>query len=721
MATAFVRAANPIWYMVDLVGTQLNDQFFMFTLQNTFPYLPQPIFTDVDGLFPWSDPIQFLPNGTLPDNMYWDDTAVYRLEIRRGPSQSDPLVYEVNNFVPGSGGAVITLSGISGNQISNGQFSIVNFDTPLGDSVPTLLIATAGTYNVAPGWILTLTGMGTAKVSQVILNGDDQQINNPAYALQVSTNGWTTAVLSQTFNGNGALFASVPNQQTGIVYGSITAEAVNAPYTLTMLYTPSVSSPTAVETILSGIVNTSVYQELDGVVEIPESTNTSPSNMASVTISLQLQGTGIINLTNVQINGQALAFGSNLPAPISYQQQTINEEINGLSWYYVPRLVYKQIPSYLTGWDFPLNPGQFAGVARAVPAQAVGANKSYYAWDQTILFQSANSGITVSSGPAYDLKLLAAVTGQMAVIQYLAVPQVNKILNDLISLNLSAASTVALGGGIGVTVSLWYTKGSALPSAVISNLSIVATLDSNGKPATFNNPTGGTWIEVPPLNDQEAMCVIGPSANSNFNDYSFNGFWNLSGNSDANDATFFAIVIGTQSIVANDYLRINSVGLQSGSIATRPAPQTTSQALRDCQFYYEQSYPLGVAPGTVTANGQFYQYSAIDQTAANAVMYEVAMNLPLKQTKYQIPAYTFYDPSTLNAVGHILMNISSPAGSAGSSSVAATQWTIVGDSVDSLFLQPNVGTAIISPGAGKLAGYQGATSFHYIADARIGY
>src|SRR6476660_3556837 len=104
--TIGIRAANPIWFFVDLVGQPLNDQYYISFLTNTFPYLPQPVFQDVN-LTPgqeWANPLEFFPNGTLPDNMYWDPNKVWRLEIRRGPTQSDPLIYEINNFSPGDGG-----------------------------------------------------------------------------------------------------------------------------------------------------------------------------------------------------------------------------------------------------------------------------------------------------------------------------------------------------------------------------------------------------------------------------------------------------------------------------------------------------------------------------------------------------------------------------------------------------------------------------------------
>src|ERR1041385_1894081 len=171
MTIAFVRAANPIWFMVDLEGNPLNDEYYIFYLENVFPYLPQTVYHDPDGTIPWNNPIQFLPNGTLPDDIYFDNSLVYRLEVRHGNTQSDALIYEVNNFVPGTdgGGSSSTSSSITNNQATNPQFSEINFSSPLS-------ITTSGTYNVAPGWDLVLTGGGTATVTQVISISNQDQI-----------------------------------------------------------------------------------------------------------------------------------------------------------------------------------------------------------------------------------------------------------------------------------------------------------------------------------------------------------------------------------------------------------------------------------------------------------------------------------------------------------------------------------------------------------------
>ena len=98
MAVQFNLSFNPVWSMVDLNGLQLDDTYYMFTLSNTVPYNNQAVYTTQDNTTPWSNPIQFLANGTLPVNIYWDDSLVYIIEIRQGNTQADPLIYLVENF-----------------------------------------------------------------------------------------------------------------------------------------------------------------------------------------------------------------------------------------------------------------------------------------------------------------------------------------------------------------------------------------------------------------------------------------------------------------------------------------------------------------------------------------------------------------------------------------------------------------------------------------------
>src|ERR1700679_1616667 len=127
---AFIRSYNPVWLFENLVGQILDDSYYIFFLQNSFPYLPSPlVFHDPDGTIPWSNPIQLLANGTMPVDVFFSPNTVYRIEIRQGPTQADALIYLVENYVPSGEGVVppIVIGSNIENQLTNTQFFNVDF------------------------------------------------------------------------------------------------------------------------------------------------------------------------------------------------------------------------------------------------------------------------------------------------------------------------------------------------------------------------------------------------------------------------------------------------------------------------------------------------------------------------------------------------------------------------------------------------------------------
>lgn len=629
---SFVRGANPIWYLPDLTGEPLNDEYYISYLTNVFPYVPQLVYRDNQGLVPWMNPIEFLPNGTLPDNIYFDDSLVYRLEIRHGNTQNDQLIYEINDFVAATAETPPTdASSAQENQISNPQFAFVNFDIVPGSGVstPTLSISASGTYNIAPGWDLVLTGSGTCTVTQLIFSGDENTttITTPPYAIRINTNGWTTAVLQQTFNGLGAIWSNT------FVSMSILARSDNdIANQISLIYSPN--SPGTPQIITEQPLATGdSYEIIQGIIPLPTSTDTTLNPSAFVSMQIVLPDTGVVDISDVQVMGQT----QEIPVDFaSTPDEPLERQVDHLFHYYQPGLNYKPIKSYLTGWDFPLNPTQELGPT--VAASAIGANKSKYVWDQTIIFQSANSGVGVTAGSAGELVLTAAAATRTAIIQYLGPTPARKILNEPISSLISAKCSATLG--LAGTISLWYTKDVSLP-AIGSNNSIVLTLDANGKPATFN----GTWFEVPRENGQNANFTIMPSSTTNFNDYGFSG-WDMEGVADVNLATYFAIVVGFAPMSMNDTVSINAVSLVPGTVPTRPAPQTTEEVLLECQYYYLKTFPQGTAPGQNVTDAGALAFRVAIQAAAHQDgllwQFPVAMRLTT-------PNFTSYSTNANNA------------------------------------------------------------------------
>ncbi len=714
---SFVRGANPIWLMVDLDGNILDDTYYISYLTNTLPYLPQVVYRDNQGLVPWTDPIEFLANGTLPDNIYFNEDLVYRLEVRHGNTQNDALIYEVNDYVPGNGGAPDTQNtGAQENQISNPQFSQVNFGIiPGAASTPSLVLTVAGTYEIAPDWFLELTGSGSATIVQKIYTGT-QNISSsnqvPPYSLVFTTSGWTSAILYQRFNGNGDIW------QNQFVSMSLLARSTNSiANNITLIYRPN--TPGNPVSITTAPLNVGVFSIIQGIKPLTgPSGNSVLNNLAYVDMQIVLPPTGGVELSNIQVMGQA----EQLPIDFAVlPEETIERQIDHLFNYYGPLLIYKQVPSFLIGWDFPLNPTQFGS---SMTPQATGANKSYYIWDQTILFQSATSAFNINrSNNLGGLIIEEAAPSQAAIIQYLDAEQAEKILSQEVSVNLLANCQ---NHNINVTVSLWYTKDVSLPN-IVATTSLVATLDANGKPATFN----GNWIEVPRENLQNAYATITVNADSSFIDYPFSG-WNLNNLTEARLATFFAIVIGTSAMAANDALDFQSISLIPGNLPCRPAPQSFDEVFRQCQYFYEKSYLSSVVVGSVTNEGARTVSLSTSADSSGSVynMYAQTFGLVFGQTKRVIPNVQFWTPAGL--VNNIFVGMISgntyltPDATLkiNPNTDAISGYTAGYQSPDSFIFTPTALRLLFTFAAASFTNttftLQSIIIFHYSADARLG-
>lgn len=313
-----VRSFNPIWSMVDLNGHQLDDTYYLFTLQNTLPYLPQPIWQDFDQTNQWSDPIQFLANGTLPENMYWDDSLTYRLEIRQGNTQADQLIYLVENYQPNSSQTPTpgSINEMTDNQITNPQFASLNF-------TGNLVINTATTTNFAPGWSVVTTGAGTLTLSQVTYTGSQSSPSNPSNAatgLRLINNGFSSVELIQRFNGNGALWTGAQSSSAdgpGVAF-NITASSTGLSTITSMIKYNDGGQNTL---LLSQDLNTINTQYNEATI-ILQSTNATTPDVAWTELSILMTTNTTYEFTSIQLVGQQIA------EKIQYLQTTPERQID---------------------------------------------------------------------------------------------------------------------------------------------------------------------------------------------------------------------------------------------------------------------------------------------------------------------------------------------------------------------------------------------------------
>lgn len=312
-----IRGANPIWLEVDLQGNLFDDTFYLFVLENTIPYIPATVYHDPDLNVPWTQPIRFLGNGTLPVDIYFESDVVYRLEFRQGPTQQDPLIYEVNNYVAGTGGStpIDTVAFASSNQVTNPQFSLINFGTP---AAPTFTFA--GTdpdpIHIAPGWYLTLAGTGTVTMTQVPLNNSNTNPSNAPYALRLTLNGWTndSVILWQRFEQNGMLWANK------IVSSTVTARIEGSPQNITATLVDSNDS--VLTTVLPLTAVNEAWNEFTGHGDLPATTNPDVPPAAYIDYRLALPSNLDIYLSSFQLVVQ------DLPIEPGFEQDSINRQID---------------------------------------------------------------------------------------------------------------------------------------------------------------------------------------------------------------------------------------------------------------------------------------------------------------------------------------------------------------------------------------------------------
>lgn len=506
------------------------------------------------------------------------------------------------------------------NEISNPQF----VEMIISDGVNVIDVTGTNTVTqVAPGWDIITTGTGTLTLERLEPTSSGV-VTNPPYALRIEASSGLGAsfTLRQRFLNTPSIF------RNNFASASLAAAVISGGGSfVSMNYIPSTGTPT--ELIASTSIPTDgAYHVISGNAAILDQANQAAS-IGYVDISITLPTSRNLAITSIQV------VGTDLGVDIPFDEQTAARQIDHLFHYYKEPIFYKQVDSYLVGWDFPLNPAQIFG--SSVTAH-VGANQSYYGWDNTIIFQTTTSSFTLNRGSAGELVLNAAATTQGAIIQYLDATQSRKLLNQELCLNISALTTKT--GGLPITVSLWYTTDASLPSTVGSNESLVDSLDADGKPDGFN----GIWTELKTINGQTLTATIAESA-TDFTDYPFIGY-NLDDAVVSNAITYFAVVIGTAQMETADTLHFNSVSLCPGSIPCRPAPKTADEVLRQCQALYETSYEPGVRPGTITNNGFIFinQKVTNPSVSPNTVCFPQSFSLQFKTIKRAAPQMSFYSP-----------------------------------------------------------------------------
>lgn len=712
---SFVRGSNPIWFFSNLTGQPFDDTYYVFFLTNDFPYVPKNVYQDPNGTIPWSNPIEFQPSSGLPNNIYGDPDVPYRLEFRNGPTQSDPLIYLVQNyFFSGSGSSSETISDsllTSNNMITNPNFSDINFVSPL-------TITTSGRHNIAPGWDLVITGSGgTTTVTQTTSAGNSGVIGNPPYFLTFASVGWTSVQLVQRFSNNGAIFGA------GAVAIAFTAYSTSAPNVFTVSYHPSGSTGTPI--FLPTPIPTGSPIGYKNAVTLPTSTSSDTGISAFVDIEFALPATGTISLSNIQITGQSTplssGFNTTEDAPL-FKELTYEEIINQEYHVYADSILNKPKSNILTGWTFGLNPWQLRN-----KVQSNLTNNAYTA-DQTIVVQqnyvATGTGNNISVGQGTDAQnrgfLVQSVTtsNQFALIQYIDAstirPYWGSILSSMVNAQINTINNTSLRFKMRL---IWRTS---LPPT-IGQVEPIATWTSLGEPVF-----AAGWNSIAPLNDPTYTL------SSTAQNFKFNKF-QLPTASTAN--MYLGIVIYTTNQLSTtgtaDSVLFNRISLVHNNYAIDSDPETYNETFRKCQFYVETSYLNAVDIGTNTNNGMIFHLSpltVLGQTGGNinALLYKSTFSYKYNEIKRGIPILTFYSPtSVINSIRLSVWdgaNFPTPFTGTNPSILNLSNWSSVTSNEKEFVMRPNNTTDImqyLTPNTAPFSS-MGEMNYHFIADARLG-
>jgi len=700
--STIVRGSNPIWSLVDLDGNQLDDTYYLFVLQPTIPYLPANIYQDSTGTAR-ANPVQFLGNGTLPVNLYFDSDTTYRLEIRQGNTSSDPLIYLIDNYNPnggGSGGGDTPITSVSlntDNQLSNPQFAVINFPETY-----TISATDPDDFEFAPGWFVHLEGTGTLTLTrQTYSESQSNNETNASYAMKFDVASWDVSYIYQRFDQNGVLWAGKN------VSASLMAKVGAGNFELnTQLYD---SIGTLLGEPLENITINTSYDEYRGVVTLPDSVNTGtpPSAYIEYRVNLPSGVNQEFDVTSLQLVAGDLEDAAN------YEQTTIERQTDQLFHYYYDSIQLQPKENFLTGYNFSLNPFQF--LSSTITAQAT--NK--YVADQLICIQqnivASATGNNVQTGRAaladnYGFTVKANTSSnQFALIEYIDEQTIRGLWNNKASLfvKLKAVKQNS-GANLRMKARLIY-RASACPT-IAANEPIL-TWSAGSDPVFTAN-----WTAISPAIDAVYNLDNGENTIT---------FDNFQLPASTNAAMTLGVVIYTIDNMTEtgtpDEIIFKEGALVANELAAPPSVITADQMIQKCQYYYEKSYGIGVLPGTSTftsaqivTHGWWYNGSG----------YFASLNpfhIPFKTNKRKSPVTVIYSPTiaTSDRYNSYYKNGASARVAIGSPATFTSDYNTITQGTYSVGFEPKK-SAYLTTFSGSANPYSFFSIYHFTADARQG-
>lgn len=699
---AFVRSYNPKWFFNDLTGQPLNDEYYAHFLTNTLPYIPQVVYRDPQGLTVWTGGVvQFEPSGGLPDNMYFDDELVYRIEIRHGQSQSDALIWEIQNYIPeGAGNNPGTANISSDNQITNPEFVEVNFTGTL--------TSTSNAIQVAPGWEIIALGTGTINVQRISVTGTDNIITNPAYVLNIITSGsWTSVVLRQRFLNNAALFRGTSTVDSAVA-GSFIAKSNGGDFNSGMFYVDSAGNEF---NIIPVAAVTGSYQKYSDAVALP-STPQSPddSDTGYIDIYIRLPNIGDVDISSIQLVKQIE------PVAVEYLQESPARQRDHLFHYYEDSILIQPKESFLAGWNFAQNPWQFTTTTNTTPSDSSGTPvKCAYTADQTIVYQQegASEVLVGRSGAGSNYEFVVTALGsssRFAIIQYIDPRTIRPYWNSIVSSLVRAR--ISTTHGTTVRFKMRLIARATLPST-IGNAEPILSWTGAGNPVY-----AAGWTEIIPQNDPTYTL------SGLLQDFPFDAITLPISTADAMTLGIVIYTIdGMNNAATADSISFDRISLVPNEFAIDCNTLTYEQALLQCMYYFENSKNLDVLITTSNDGGALYRQQAVFNGSGSQIqLWPRSFGIEYAVAKRDSPTVKVYTEGGL--ADNVTAFIDHNGAQLGTSVVPITNWTAFSDGnkgIQYIANYSNTTTGFSGTGVNSVNNTsEGYVSFHYQADSRLG-
>lgn len=528
-------------------------------------------------------------------------------------------------------------SNAGNNQLSNTQFTrvFINEDIPTEYAVSG---ETGKIFSLGPNWDFVISGTGSVIVDRVPISGNDNVITNPPYALDITVQtGVTSCLLRQRLSVNSGVWSSTEFHNTFLSGTIIVRNEGVGSSSIEMFYKDS--SGNAPARIIDASFGPSYVQIKGGTPSaLPLSTNTMEGINGFVDIYLSIPQGSHIRISSVQVIPTFFDAG---PDFLDYQENSSNREQALMGDYFIPQLEEKRIPSFLVGWDFPLNPMQTIGQSGSI------STSTSYICDQTIAKRGTTGNVTFQrNGVTQGLNFITfGSDDSFHIMQYLDGKQAKKILGAPLSAKISAFKF----GGDDVTMRVYMFRAPStapfptLPTS-IGNLNVDGTFVL----------TAAGWTEIPrsglPTAQANLKSIIVNADINNDNTYSFTG-WKITEESEISDTDKYAIVITFHYVDAATSIVIDSCGVCLGNIPTLPAIQTQQQVLTECEHFFESTYPIGTPPGTnfgtaVPYPGYLYFIQGAVIEALAIIAFPVGFYHDWNTVKRRPPLITTYSPAT---------------------------------------------------------------------------